>query len=369
MPWSLQTVGSTIYYIVNAAVPVVIAPNANTTATSIAVLGNGIVAYTSDINGLSWSTISVLPSVPASGLFMYKANGYWVCGGGAWNNLTESKVFKSTDLTSWTPCGTGNTIGGNYVIRGVAYGYEATNGYIWVAGGFPGTRLNWMTSTNFNNSTTTWNACSGTNANILLRTYCLFFEPTNKLWVAGGYGTTSIIWSIQPSNGSWSTAGPFDSSGGIAGQCNGLGYGNNLWVAVGSSGTAGGNTIATGTGTTSLTWTARGSSAISGVGNAVFYGKDDINVGLWVAVGQRTAAGGGGVIVYSYNPTVSWTLVSNANTIFTTACYGISFSGGKWIATGAGGNTIARSFDGKNWEGIGANNPTIGTGQNSVYGS
>jgi hypothetical protein len=367
MPWSLQTVGSTIYYNINAVVPVV--------ATLIAVLGNGTVAYTSDISGLSWSIVTGLPSNSGGGTFMYRANEIWFCGGGTWGNtsVSEPKIRRSTNLTSWSHCG---TIGTNFVAYCAGYGYDSNQGTdIWMVGGGSngGAKLSWILNSTFQNSTNSTAWSSSTNGTLIAyRVLCIFYEPINKFWVAGGYGTgTTMMWATQPSTGTWYGNGSnvVFTTVGQGGQCRGLGYGNNLWVAVGSSGAAGGNTIATGVyGSNPLiSWTGRGASAISGVGNAVFYGKDDVNAGLWVAVGQQ--AGGGGVIVYSYNPTVSWTSVSNANTIFTTACYGISFSGGKWIATGAGGNTIARSFNGKNWEGIGANNPIIGTGQNSVYGS
>jgi hypothetical protein len=64
-------------------------------------------------------------------------------------------------------------------------------------------------------------------------------------------------------------------------------------------------------------------------------------------------AGGNGTtntLAYSYDG-VSWTGLGK--TIFTSACNGIATNGSLWVAGGSGGNGLAYSYDGITWTGLG----------------
>jgi len=66
---------------------------------------------------------------------------------------------------------------------------------------------------------------------------------------------------------------------------------------------------------------------------------------MWVAVGFGT-----NTIAYSYNG-LNWTGIGS--TIFSIAGYGVSWNGTMWVAVGNGTNTIVYSYNGINWIGNG----------------
>jgi hypothetical protein len=289
---------------------------------------------------------------------VYFGNGKWMVGGGTFGDTTNPNVYYSTNLGgSWTAIsGSSTTIGG--LCYCIAFGPDPTNGgNVWLAGG--GTsgahKISYLTDT----AVTTggaWTGIYSNNVNINLRVYCVAYG--GGLWVAGGYGNiNTLMYSTNPTKqnfwiGVSNSATVIFPTSGVAGQCRGLAYGNGLWVAVGSSGSSGGNTIATSPNGMNWTVVTNSTNYISGVGNGVAYGLDNTGAGIWVAVGTGTNK-----IVYSYNPAVSWTGVANSSTIFTTTCNSVTYTGGMWIAVGQGGNTMATSVDGKTWTGLGASSP------------
>jgi hypothetical protein len=202
-----------------------------------------------------------------------------------------------------------------------------------------------------------------------------------SMWVAVGYGTNTIAYSINgilwyPSNYSTNIF----SLGGRAVAWNG-----SMWVAVGEGIS---NTVAYSY--DGLNWT--GCGMVTGIGNSVAWnglkwilvgqngnriaessdGKswfirapDQIlsigysvawNGSIWVVVGSSTYNNTS--IIWSSDG-INWTGGNNASggnsgTIFSTSGRAVAWNGAMWVAVGEGANnTIAYSFDGKNWTGIG----------------
>jgi len=75
--------------------------------------------------------------------------------------------------------------------------------------------------------------------------------------------------------------------------------------------------------------------------NGIAWGEN-----IWVAVGQGTHS-----LAYSYNG-ITW--VGLGTSLFSTAGNGIVWTGSGWIATGQGTNTLATSLDGITWTGQGS---------------
>lgn len=59
-------------------------------------------------------------------------------------------------------------------------------------------------------------------------------------------------------------------------------------------------------------------------------------------------------IAYSTDEGISWTPSVNSSQVFTSTATNAVWTGKKWVAVGAGGNTIAISFDGNTWIGQGS---------------
>jgi hypothetical protein len=118
---------------------------------------------------------------------------------------------------------------------------------------------------------------------------------------------------------------------------NAVAYNDQMWVGTG----IGGNTLAYSPNGT--TWYGAGSTLTTN-GYCVAW-----NGTMWVAGGGAAA---GTTLCYSYNGT-SWTASTSGNAVFTTNCTGVAWNGSLWVAVGSGTNTIAYSYDGINWTGIG----------------
>jgi len=155
---------------------------------------------------------------------------------------------------------------------------------------------------------------------------------SGSLWVAVGSGTSNTIAS-SPDGIIWSGRGKtvFDEFG------YGIGWNGSLWVAVGSGST---HTIATSTNGTD--WTGRGTTIFDSAGYSVAW-----NGSLWIAGGEGSL----NTFAYSYDG-INWTGLGL--TIFDTSCRSIYWNGSLFIAVGNGSiNTIATSPDGINWFGLG----------------
>lgn len=164
----------------------------------------------------------------------------------------------------------------------------------------------------------------------------------NGLWVAGGYDASEgyylIISSTDPASGNW-----YNSSNPSSIQdfdCRGVAYGNNLWVAVGYDYDDGNNTILTSMDPSGEGWTRSpgrlfGPDYSYSYGNAVAYAN-----GLWVAVGYNDICGG--VILYSRDPTVGWSTLTN-NTWSSQRFNAVAYGNGVWLA--GSNNTLVYSTD------------------------
>ena len=78
------------------------------------------------------------------------------------------------------------------------------------------------------------------------------------------------------------------------------------------------------------------------------------NGSMWVAVGEGTNS-----IAYSYDG-VAWNGLGTS--IFSTGGYGVAWNGSMWVVVGQGGNSYATSPDGINWTGRGTSGLSYGRG-------
>ncbi len=125
----------------------------------------------------------------------------------------------------------------------------------------------------------------------------------------------------------------------------GIGFGGNLWVAVGQEGTL---TQSRGIrySANGINWSTPSTTAGRGIllGCAVAYYSS-----IWV-IGGSTIAGTNDTLATSVNG-VTWNYLSN--TTFSIGAYGIAWGGSNFVAVGEGTNTLAYSPDGSNWTGLG----------------
>ena len=195
--------------------------------------------------------------------------------------------------------------------------------------------------------------------------------PSIRTVVAGGYGPTTIIYSLDNGSTWLPSSSPFLS------ECASIAFNGSMWVA------GGGNTLLySGDG---VTWTAspnatsvivdasgngsvlglaaNGSLWVAAATTGLFYSYDGIywnattttatyfavawNGSLWVATGQQV---GSIPFLYSYDG-ITWNsppFVSGS--IFTTGL-SVAWNGSEWLAGGQDslGNTLAYSYDGIHW--------------------
>jgi hypothetical protein len=208
---------------------------------------------------------------------------------------------------------------------------------------------------------------------------CAFWNGT--IWLAGGEGGNTMAYSYDGVQwtGISSAFSPFSTT------TRGLAYNGNIWVAVGTSDTT--STVAysydakTWTNITvtvyantmfkSVTWNGRCFMILYGfqAGNPITVGGatsiDGINwTGLNPGSVCNTPASNGYTwvvprnqspgLLYVNNPTPgngAWT-GSPAN-LFYTCGYCVCYGGTIWVAGGLGGNTLAYSYNGTTWVGLG----------------
>jgi hypothetical protein len=74
----------------------------------------------------------------------------------------------------------------------------------------------------------------------------------------------------------------------------------------------------------------------------------------------KFVAGGNGTNQVAYSSDgISWTASTSGNSVFTTECRGMSFTGNYWVGVGSGTNTLGYSVDGITWVGSGASIFTV----------
>ena len=286
------------------------------------------------------------------------ANGVWVAVGSAVNSIA---ISEDNGIT-WTSKSTNNN--NNGIIgssgRGVAYG----NG-VWVAVGGGLSVLNSIAY-----STDNGNSWTG-RGNTIVGQHGRAVAYGDNTWVAVSIGSgantiaTSTDGNIWVGRGNNIITNGDNVRGGLSVAYGKDSSGNNLWIAGGgriSASASIGNTIARST-TNGNTWIGLGTSIFSDAVNGVAYGKDSLGGNLWVAVGF-----GGNTIATSPDGT-NWNGVSSSpfdigrsvmyikqwsyRTMISPGTYQTIDCSGRWVATGSGGNTIATSTDGITWVGGG----------------
>lgn len=170
---------------------------------------------------------------------------------------------------------------------------------------------------------------------------------SGSLWIAFGSGTHNYVYSFDGQNWIESTSAHSIIDTNIRGiacnseRANRINFSvNTIVVSGGSSSTLSYSTD------NALSWTNVSPTPFSTQGYNVAYGN-----GLWVGFGQ-----GGNTLAYSYNGK-NW--INNGSAIHTTAGRGGVY-GSRWVSVGQGTNSIAHSVDGINWTGLGTSLFTIG---------
>lgn len=354
------------------------------------------------LNGLDWGTA---PAPFAAVYSLVWTGTQWVAGGQDTNQLAIS----TDDASTWSPVGTGlftavRTVatraqsaytppsplliiggqGGNLLatstdgltwtpssvpftssVRSVVW-----NGYIWVAGGSGAYVL--ATSTDG----LAWTGISIAN---MTAVFSVAWGPPGK-WIAVGTGTGTYTRAESTDGITWT---PYTSSTGgfFTGAAYGIIWAQGIWLAAGTPNGSGilfsldgtnwipqfvsvfttGRSVSSngtlflagGSGVSSkMAYSLEGtvwstvSSPFTGQVNGIAWGEN-----IWVAVGQGTHT-----LAYSYNG-IAW--VGLGTSIFSTAGNGIVWTGSRWIATGQGTNTIATSLDGITWVGQGTTTFTV----------
>jgi len=238
---------------------------------------------------------------------------YWLAGGTGGTQLTSV----SSNGSNWWPQpfpGYG---------RGVAY-----NGSYWVAVGSSG-------STIIKSSDAAGQLWFPVSSNTLFTTaYAVAWN--GSYWVVGGTGSYVIATSSDGVN--WTGRASATSIFGTAVYCLAWNSASNFWVAGGL-----GSTYVTATSTDGVNWYGQMTTAILtavwGVANNNYTGSN-----LWVATGT-----GGYTVAYSYNGS-NWNQ-NTAQTLFSTQGYGVVFSStlNLWLVGGAGSFTTWTSQDGIWW--------------------
>ena len=174
---------------------------------------------------------------------------------------------------------------------------------------------------------------------------------TSAKFVAVGDGTNNTIsWSTDGINWHGLGTNTFSYIGSTVAWDYGseVAWNGSIWVAVGYGSTTT-NDIAwstdgkvwTGAGMTGITGSSNGNSIFSTYGSAIAW-----NDSMWIALGEGTNS-----IAYSYNGKV-WTGLGT--TIFGSFGNEVVWNGSIWVAVGCPpNNSIAYSYNGTNWTGLG----------------
>ena len=358
--------------------------------------GQGANTIAFSTNGLTWNGLASTTFTTSGNTVAYNGR-IWVAGGTGgntlvysydgklWNRLNSSVFSTACNYIAWNGSlfvAAGS--GGN----GLAYSYDginwigsgtsiittgqivAWNGYIWVAGG---NQLAYSTSG------TTWTV-STTGSALFTIVYGVTWNGTT--WLAGGSGTSELAYSIDGIN--WtdipytlSTSATTPVWNGSQWTIGGIG-GNTLAYTTNPTGRTGwniGTTNVFSTQTNLIKWTGKYFIGLGQAGNTLAY---SLNGTDWVGLGAGviTTAGRGieynslrpnsitiprymivaggdagtNTLAYSYDGT-TWTGLGI--NIFSTSCRCVKFNGKIWVAGGQGGNSLAYSYDGINWTGLG----------------
>lgn len=242
--------------------------------------------------------------------------------------------------------GTGNSIaysndgiswtGQGLVLDPLVYGVASNNVVQIAVGGYS----NQMVASY--NGGVSWNIISSTLDGL---GFCVLWS--GSLWIAVGSGTYNYVYSADGSNWIESTSAHSIIETSIRGiacnseRANRINFPVNTIVVSGGTG----STLSYST-DNGLSWKNVSPTPFSTQCYNVAYGN-----GLWVGFGQ-----GGNTLAYSYNGK-NW--IGNGTAIHTTSARGGVY-GSRWVSVGQGGNSIAHSTDGINWTGLGTTMFTSG---------
>ena len=347
-----------------------------------------MVATGSGTNSLAHSSDGIIWTASGSSIFSTQGNGVatngsmWVATGSGTNTLAYSTTdietpfiylpFENSIIADVMGNSTVSVSGSPAFVTG-PIGSKAMN-FVNTAGGL-GTKyltVPWTGSSNF--SISFWfnaQTINNTQQNIITSSsghVCFYIKSTTNylsFFIPSGGGTSAIDIATSStailSNTWYNVVGVFQSNGicslyinnvliGGGSQTGGFGTVTTTSVYIGSYN---GNQSFNGyiddlriynyaiSMNQRITWRGLGTSVFSSQGNAVAW-----NGTMWVAVGGNTTHS----IAYSYDG-ITW--IGLGNSIFTTG-NGIAWSGSMWIAVGSGTNhTIACSYDGLRWTGLG----------------
>ena len=310
----------------------------NSYANRFVATGNGTtpVVYSSD-GGLTWTPVNRQPQQQAIAV----AGGL----GAAAGTGTISPITYTIDGKTWSQgIGAKEIFGAGGTVLCVKYGQTSTaispNGRIWVAGATGGS----TSCLAFSQNGIRWTAIANANT-MITNVRTIAYAPNasitassgvgNGVWVAGGDGTNSLIFSYDGI--SWSEV---PGSLGILNRCNACAFGNGLFVAGGTAGTVD-QTAVLAYSIDGINWQPiRGTiSRISSSASikCITYGRDERGRGLWVA-GVDSASGVPNIsLLYSYNG-IDWIGVNNSSSLSTTItgiAYGVSATTGQslWVAS------------------------------------
>ena len=281
----------------------------------------------------------------------------WVAGGVGANTMAYSN-----NGINWI--GLGSNL---FSVKGI---FAKWNGYIWVAvgqGGANGNSLAWSSD-----------GINWTGLGNGIFTYGASVEWNGMMWIAGGnnsgfttYGNT-LAYSFNGTNWIGLGGNVFSLS------CNSISWNGFMWMGIGGSANWTGSTNQS-TGNTiaysqnGFNWFGITNNFFNGPGG---YGQSlSFNGKIWVASGfsgnaisanlivspAYLGSQPGNTLIYSFNG-FNWNMAYGSANIFTNVCYTTKWDGRLFVAGGqsystgvGGGNSIAYSYNGNTWIGIGNN--------------
>ena len=318
----------------------------NSYANRFVATGNGTtpVVYSSD-GGVTWTPANQQPPQQAIAV----AGGQYGAGAAT---TSVSPITYTIDGKTWSQGIGAKEIFGQGSVYAIKYGQTSTaispNGRIWVAVGYGSS--GGTSCLAFSQNGIRWTAIANANT-IITNVRTIAYAPADQLrgnasitassgvgngvWVAGGDGTNSLIFSYDGI--SWSEV---PGSQTILDQCNACAFGNGVFVAGGGAGTTDPTAVLVYS-MDGINWQPiRGTKSrisSSGAIGCITYGRDERGRGLWVA-GVAGAVGVPNVsLLYSYNG-IDWIGVNNSSslsTIITEIAYGVSATTGQglWVAS------------------------------------
>ena len=325
----------------------------NSYANRFVATGNGTtpVVYSND-GGSTWTPANQQPQQQAIAV----AGG----GGAAAGTGTVSPITYTTDGKTWSQAiGAKEVFGASATVLCVKYGQTSTaispNGRIWVAGATSGSN----SCLAFSQNGIRWTAIASANT-MIGAVRAITYAPVEKMrgastgtsssssaataasgvgngvWVAGGDTTNSLIFSYDGI--SWSEV---PGSLAILNTCNACAFGNGVFVAGGSAGSAD-PTAVLAYSVDGINWQPiRGTKSrisVSATVQCITYGSDERGRGLWVAGASYVSGNPTITLLYSYNG-IDWIGINDSSTSLgspiTGVAYGVSATTGQglWVAS------------------------------------